>query len=318
MSDAGLAERARGAFAADLAAPPPLSLRGGNDVDGHDRATPFDPAVDQPADAYLERHALWGLIYLDAQSWRHYLPHLIAYAERHPDDPHMVVETLVRSLRPPDRYPPRLTALTTDQESAVRAFLELVVSDDRFAHLRDEAQQALDEWWGSHPRNRPSAAEIAAARNLPVTYRTVTGQGYRIEIPHALTGSGARDIPDEHRHVEGWSGLLCSDAHSVVAVNITPDGVEGLAPSLSARRELFRAGVHVRRIEVTGAGEAWRLDGLIDGNSPAEPEAFTMVVAASCDELVTLSIRTWPRADLGRVVEHIVRSLTLNPSTTTR
>ena len=44
-------------------------------------------AHDQPTDAYLEGFAFWGLAYLDAQSWRHYLPRLIDYALRRPDDP---------------------------------------------------------------------------------------------------------------------------------------------------------------------------------------------------------------------------------------
>jgi hypothetical protein len=308
MPDNGLIARARTAFAADLAAAPPLSLRGGNDVDNYDPAAPFDHVADQPSDDYLESYAFWGLGYLDAQSWRHYLPLLIDYALRRPDDPRMVVEALVRSLRPPDRYPPRLATLTTDQEAIVRACLERLAHDERFDQLRDEAQLALDEWWGSHPRSRPSAAAIEAARNEPVTYRTVTGQGYRVDIPHALTGSGVRDIPEEQRRVEVWSGLLCSDAHSVVAVNVTPLGQQGVEQVVLERRQLFHEGSNARRIDVTGANGAWRLDGLIDGASPAEPQAFTMVLAATRSDLITLSIRTWPRADLAGVVEHILHS----------
>ena len=56
----------------------------------------------RPTDAYLEGFAFWGLGYLDARSWRHYLPRLIEYAFRHPHDPAMVTEALVRSLRPPE------------------------------------------------------------------------------------------------------------------------------------------------------------------------------------------------------------------------
>jgi hypothetical protein len=36
------------------------------------------------------------------------VPRLIDCALRRPDDPAMAVEALIRSLRPPDRYPPRL------------------------------------------------------------------------------------------------------------------------------------------------------------------------------------------------------------------
>ena len=53
-------------------------------------AGPFDPAEDEPSDAYLEGFTLWGLGYLDARSWRHYLPRLIDYALRRPTDPAMV------------------------------------------------------------------------------------------------------------------------------------------------------------------------------------------------------------------------------------
>src|SRR4029453_16667314 len=102
---------------------PPLTLRGGNSVDSYDEAEPFDPVRDEPTDAYIEGFAFWGLGYLDAQSGRHYLPRLIRYALRRPDDPAMAVEALIRSLRPPDRYPPRLTTLTLDQEAVVVAFL---------------------------------------------------------------------------------------------------------------------------------------------------------------------------------------------------
>ena len=104
--------RAFEVFQADTTAPPPLTLRGANAVDSYSQPMPFDPAEDDPSDAYLEGFAFWGVGYLDARSWRHYLPRLIDYAFRHPDDPAMVTEALVRSLRPPDRYPPRLATLT--------------------------------------------------------------------------------------------------------------------------------------------------------------------------------------------------------------
>jgi len=58
------------AFRADAETAPPLTLRGGNSVDSYDEAEPFDPARDEPTDAYIEGFAFWGLGYLDAQSWR--------------------------------------------------------------------------------------------------------------------------------------------------------------------------------------------------------------------------------------------------------
>src|SRR5262245_14117703 len=112
MSTASITARAFDAFRADASVPPPLTLRGANAVDSYDLPMPFDAATDEPTDAYLEGFAFWGIGYLDARSWRHYLPRLIDYAFRRTDDPAMVTEALVRSMRPPDRYPPRLGALT--------------------------------------------------------------------------------------------------------------------------------------------------------------------------------------------------------------
>ena len=80
------------------AATPALPLRGANAVDSYDHPEPFDASVDEPTDEYLEGFAFWAMPYLDARSWRHYLPRLIEYALAHPGDPHMVVEATVRSL----------------------------------------------------------------------------------------------------------------------------------------------------------------------------------------------------------------------------
>src|SRR4029450_8484787 len=128
-------------FQPDTTAPPPLTLRGANAVDSYSQPMPFDPAEDDPSDAYLEGFVFWGIGYLDARSWRHYLPRLIDCAFRHPDDPAMVTEALVRSLRPPDRYPPRLATLNTDQEDVVRMFLEQVALGDLIPNGQAEARE---------------------------------------------------------------------------------------------------------------------------------------------------------------------------------
>src|SRR5215217_6996569 len=111
--------RARDAFATELSEPPPVSLRGGNDIDSYDTPAPFDAEVDTPTDEYLQRYAYWALPHLDARSWRHYLPWLIDHTLRHRDDRSMALEALVQSLRPPDRFPPRLGSLDSEQEVAV-------------------------------------------------------------------------------------------------------------------------------------------------------------------------------------------------------
>ncbi len=134
------------AFRDEWRNPPPISLRGGNDIDGYTTPTPFDPELDAPTDSYVERHAFWALPHLDARSWRHYVPRLIEYASHHPDDPFMVIDGLVRSLRPPDRFPPRLGSLNERQEAAVRAFLERIALEPTAGSASEEAQQALEEW----------------------------------------------------------------------------------------------------------------------------------------------------------------------------
>jgi len=42
--------RAFEAFRDDVTAPPPLTLRGGNDVDDYNSPAPFDSAIDEPTD----------------------------------------------------------------------------------------------------------------------------------------------------------------------------------------------------------------------------------------------------------------------------
>jgi hypothetical protein len=301
-------QRASTVFRNDVAEPPPLTLRGGNEVDAYRYPEPFDGLQDDPTDRYLEQFAYWGLTYLDAQSWRHYLPRLIDYALHHPNDPAMVTEALVRSLRPPDRYPPRLATLTREQEEVVRSFLELVALGDRIPHLQEEAQQALEEWWLPSPRSRSTAEETAALRAAPVSYRRVGNDVYRFTVPDTFTGSGIRDIPEESRRVETWGGYVCGDVHTVVAVNVTPLAVRSLADSVRARAVVYRDPPVPHSIIVGGSPEAIRLDGLTRGNSPAEPQALTMVFAVAGRELVTLSIRSWTRDDVYREIARIVNS----------
>ena len=308
MNTAAIVAGAFDEFRADAAVPPPLTLRGANAVDSYDLPMPFDPAEDVPTDAYLEAFAFWGLGYLDARSWRHYLPRLIDYAFRRPDDPAMVTEALVRSMRPPDRYPPRLGALDAGQEGVVRSFLEHVALSDALPHVQAEAQQALEEWWLPDARSRPTAQEIAALRAAPVTARLVTGDIYRLSVPDTLADSGARTIAEESRRVRTWGGYLCGDAHTVAAVNVTPLEGRSLAESMRARAALFRQTHPPRSIVVPGSSRAQRLDGVAQAGSPAEPQTLTMVFAIAGDKLVTLSIRSWPRDDLNREVERILAS----------
>ena len=141
-------QRAFEAFASDTKMAPSTTLRSGNAIDGYEEPMPFDPVLDEPTDQYLERYAFWGVAYLDAESWRHYLPRLAAYGLRHvASDPHMVVDALLSSLRPPDRTPPRLASLSEEQEAVLREFLEEIAFGAEPNHYQDLAMQVLEEWW---------------------------------------------------------------------------------------------------------------------------------------------------------------------------
>ena len=133
------------AFAKDATSLPGITLRGGAALDGYDNPPPFDQALDEVTDTYLERYS-GGLTFLDAASWRHYLPHLIEYAVRRFGQFTDVCDALLHSLRPPDREPPRLASLTPDQERVVTAFLELLAFSESSAH-HAFACQVLEEWW---------------------------------------------------------------------------------------------------------------------------------------------------------------------------
>jgi hypothetical protein len=160
MRDA-LIQRAFAAFRADVERAPAITLRGGNAIDSYEEPPPYDPAQDEPTDDYLGTYAFWGLVFLDAASWRHYLPRLIAYTFRHLHAPvTMATDGLLFSLRPPDHEPPRLATLTPEQEAVIVAFLEeLAFRDDNHAYEED-ALLILEEWWlpNARYRNRPDQA----------------------------------------------------------------------------------------------------------------------------------------------------------------
>jgi hypothetical protein len=143
------------AFAAEASAFPAMTLRGGDAVDAYQAAPPFDVLVDAISDDYLEAHP-WGSGYLDATSWRHYLPFMMDYALRRLDATSEVTDALLTSLRPPDRDPPRLATLSAAQETIVLRVLDVLAHSDRSANV-DLAAQVLGEWWT--PGAIPRAAE---------------------------------------------------------------------------------------------------------------------------------------------------------------
>jgi Family of unknown function (DUF6714) len=312
MTPDEIVSRAFEVFRADAETVPPLTLRGGNAVDSYDDAEPFDPARDEPTDAYIEGFAFWGLGYLDAQSWRHYLPRLISYAFQRPEDPAMAVEALIRSLRPPDRYPPRLATLTAEQETVVVVFLETLALGDGSGQMQNDAQQALEEWWLPGARHRPRPEDVAALRSAPVTYLVVERANYRLVLPASFASSGARHIAEESRTVEVWSGMLCGDVPAMVAVNLTPLAGRHLRHVMEqAAAGLRAASVEPRPLRVSGATRSERLDGPTRGDSPTEPERIMIVAAVTGQEVVVLTVRSWPRDDVEAAMERIVAAFSV-------
>ena len=153
--------RFREAFAADLAAAPQMTLRQADAVDSYGCEPAPDRALDTVTDSYLE-HYCWGLPHLDAASWRHYLPALADFAQRHAASNSNVVASLIASLRPPDRDPPRLASLTAVQEASVRELLEMLAFSPASA-WHGEACQALEEWWIENALYRAKAGRGGAA-----------------------------------------------------------------------------------------------------------------------------------------------------------
>ena len=145
MSHSELITKAFTAFAIEAAAKPSVTLRGGNALDDYNDPAPFDPTLDEGSESYFEEYP-WGIGYLDPVSWRHYLPYLIEYSIKHINQGGLVVDSFLNSLRPPDREPPRLASLNSEQETVVAAFLEALAFDEQSAH-KELACQVLEEWW---------------------------------------------------------------------------------------------------------------------------------------------------------------------------
>ncbi|QDH69712.1 DUF6714 family protein [Marilutibacter alkalisoli] len=130
----------------DLPASPPMSLRGGNSLDDYQAAPAFDPELDRITPEYLETY-FWGISYLDTQSWRFYLPHLLGYALKNTANPHSnATDSFLSSLRPPDRDPPRFGSLTVAEEQVVVAVLDKLAFSDQSV-WQESAQVALEEYW---------------------------------------------------------------------------------------------------------------------------------------------------------------------------
>ena len=301
-------QRAREAFRDELAQPPALTLRGANAVDSYDRPEPFDAALDEPTDEYVERLAFWAMPYLDARSWRHYLPRLIEYALAHPDDPAMVVESTVRSLRPPDRVPARL-----DDAVALRRRRSWSHSSSTSrcpTTCRDRAmtRRPRSRSGGSPARSsarRPSSRRRRVDRAS--TARQATGQ-YRITLPTTLDGGGVHHVAEENRAIEVWRGMMCGDAAGGRVRELVSARPPVVARAGGEREVLARAGrARVDRGARREAGAAPRRHDL--SLQPRRARSHHDRRSRSPDDaVVTLTMRGTQRADVQAEMDRVIRS----------
>jgi hypothetical protein len=306
-----IVRRAFEVFRADVESPPPLTLRGGDRVDSYDFPEPYDAGLDEPTDEYIERFAFHAMPFLDATSWRHYLPRFMDHVFRRPDEPTgLVIQAVIRSLRAPDREPPRLATLNADQEAVVVAFLESIAADSRHEDNAEDAQQALLEWWVPNARHRPTQAAIEERRRAPVSWHEVGSANYRLTVPTTFAGGGVRAVPAESRRVEMWDGYLRGDIKARVLVHFEPardrtlgDFARGIAA------QLVVSDGEATPVKLAGAKRACRLGGFVYGysHSPEELERGEWLLAIVGDELLTVRATAWRvreiETELGRIVE---------------
>lgn len=137
---------------------PPMTLRRGNAIDNGESAIPFEAELDQPTTEYIDRYH-WGIPHLDSVSWCYYLPALLDHAVRNiANGKSTGVGTFLFSLRPPDRDPPRLGSLSKEQEAAIVSLLDKLAFDKGSA-WKDEARQALEEYWAPGAIYRETRAD---------------------------------------------------------------------------------------------------------------------------------------------------------------
>jgi hypothetical protein len=94
----------------------------------------------------------------------------------------------------------------------------------------------------------------------------------------------------------------------MVAVNVFPVATRSLDAAIAFYRDLFREPPRVSDADVPGAARAQRVDGNTHGDSPAEPQTLTLVLAEAGGELMVLTVRSWPRDDVAAEARRIVES----------
>jgi len=148
-----LVEDAFAEFDEDVSGVPSMSLRAGNAADDCLEPGPYSVEEDLVTEDYLHNYR-WGLSYLDAKSWRHYIPHLVEHAVNNYALGIDVTGALLQSLRPPDGG--RFATLSQVQEQVIVKLLDLIAFSEMSPHI-SAAQTALEEWWGPGALYRPTS-----------------------------------------------------------------------------------------------------------------------------------------------------------------
>jgi hypothetical protein len=147
--------------------------------------------------------------------------------------------------------------------------------------------------------------------------REHSGPGWRIELPDGVIGGPAERVANPELLTSSiFRGWIGDEPFSVIVSTRKRTGTT-LRRACEKIAAGFRGGPpESHELGVPGAKGARRVDGLIDleeglGEPPDWTERFTVVVAAATRELVLLTVRRRPDAELGDDVEAVVGSLRL-------
>ena len=125
---------------------PAMTLRSGKSVDSGREEIEFNRLLDKPSYKYLEDN-YDGICFLDPQSWKYYLPILIEFSiKNYTSSNSMVIDSLLASLRPPDRKPSRFRSLNKEQENVIIEFLDKLAFDEQ-SNWKKESMLVLEEYW---------------------------------------------------------------------------------------------------------------------------------------------------------------------------
>jgi hypothetical protein len=155
----------------------------------------------------------------------------------------------------------------------------------------------------------PTIGPDGAFRNPAVRVKTIEGDGWRVSLPDGLIAKDHAAYGYQSGAIaRGWIG----EAPMTVIVQVKP-----LETGFNEWvRQLHRLWLQhdARRVELAGAADAARIDGLIDFDglgAKDDREKCTVLVAKNKGRVWSLTVRTRPEDGIGDEVEPIVASFEL-------